>query len=193
MNYLAHLHLSGTSTGLIIGNFIADSVKGSAINSFSDEIKEGIRLHRKIDTFTDTHPIVEESKQRLREKYKKYASVIVDVFYDHYLASNWIDYSTESLDEYTKNIYSIIEEHKSALPLKSQMFSEYMLKYNILSAYAELDGIERVLRGMSTRTRFISNMENAIFDLKESYPLYENEFKRFYPDLKQFVNTQIDI
>ena len=68
-----------------------------------------------------------------------------------------------------------------------------MLKYNILSAYAELDGIERVLRGMSTRTRFISNMENAIFDLKESYPLYENEFKRFYPDLKQFVNTQIDI
>jgi acyl carrier protein phosphodiesterase len=193
MNYLAHLHLSGTSTGLIIGNFIADSVKGSAINSFSDEIKEGIRLHRNIDTFTDTHPIVEESKQRLREKYKKYASVIVDVFYDHYLASNWIDYSTESLDEYTKNIYSIIEEHKSVLPLKSKMFTEYMLKYNILSAYADLDGIDRVLTGMSKRTRFISNMEHAIFDLKESYPLYENEFKRFYPDLKQFVNTQIEI
>ena len=73
MNFLSHLHLSGDSEGLIIGNYIADSVKGSAYNMFSNEIQKGILLHRKIDTFTDNHPTVEQSKKRLREKYKKYS------------------------------------------------------------------------------------------------------------------------
>ena len=68
MNFLSHLYLSGESEGLLIGNFIADSLKGSAFNTFSPEIQKGILLHRKIDTYTDSHPIVDESKKRLREK-----------------------------------------------------------------------------------------------------------------------------
>ena len=111
MNFLSHLFLSGNSEGLIIGNYIADSVKGSAFNIFPEEIQKGIILHRKIDTFTDGHEIVELSKQRLRVKYKKYASVIVDIYYDHYLAINWNDYSSENYNEYTQNIYTLIE-HK---------------------------------------------------------------------------------
>src|SRR3989344_3190236 len=193
MNFLSHLYLSGESEGLLIGNFIADSVKGSTFNNFSPEIQKGILLHRKIDTFTDIHPIVEKSKERLRSKYKKYASVIVDIYYDHYLAANWKDYSQESLDQYTKNVYSLIEKHKHIFPLKSQMFTRYMQEYDILSAYAHFEGIERVLQGMSRRASFISNMEYAIHDLKEHYPLFENEFKAFFSELKEFVNTQIEI
>ena len=193
MNFLSHLFLSGESEGLIIGNFIADSVKGQSFNIFSSEIQKGILLHRKIDTYTDSHPIVEESKQRLREKYKKYSSMIVDIYYDHFLASNWNDYSNESLDQYTKNIYSIIENHKHSFPLKSQEFTKYMLKHNILTAYAHLEGIDKVLQGMSKRASFISNMEHAIQDLKEHYPLFEKEFKQFFPELQFFVNTQINI
>ncbi len=83
MNYLAHLYLSGKSEELLIGNFIADSVKGAEIDKFSTEIKAGIVMHRLIDTYTDSHPIVSESKIRLREKYKKYSGVVVDIFYDH--------------------------------------------------------------------------------------------------------------
>lgn len=191
MNFLSHLYLSGESEGLLIGNFIADSVKGSAFNTFSPEIQKGILLHRKIDAYTDSHAIVEESKKRLREKYKKYASVIVDVYYDHYLAANWKDYSDQSLDQYTQKIYSLINQHKHNFPLKSQHFTKYMLEYNILSAYANLDGIERVLHGMSRRASFVSNMEHAIHDLKEHYPLFENEFKEFFPELQRFVNTQL--
>ena len=193
MNFLSHLYLSGDSEGLLIGNFIADSVKGSTFNNFSPEIQKGILLHRKIDSFTDAHPIVDISKDRLRPKYKKYASVIVDIYYDHYLAVNWENYSTESLDQYTKNVYSLIEKHKHTFPLKSQMFTKYMLEYNILSAYAHFEGIKKVLQGMSRRASFVSNMENAIHDLKEHYPLFETEFKEFFPELKKFVNTQIEI
>lgn len=191
MNFLSHLYLSGESEGLLIGNFIADSVKGSVFNNFSPEIQQGILLHRKIDTYTDSHSIVEESKNRLRPKYKKYASVIVDVYYDHYLAANWKDYSTESLDQYTQKIYSLINQHKHNFPLKSQHFTKYMLEYNILSAYANLDGIERVLLGMSRRASFVSNMEHSIHDLKEHYSSFETEFKEFFPDLQRFVNTQL--
>ncbi len=193
MNFLSHLYLSGNSEGLIIGNFIADSVKGNAINDFPEEIRKGIILHRKIDTYTDSHPIVEQSKIRLREKYKKYAGVIVDIYYDHYLAINWSDYSTENFHTYTQNIYALIEQNRQHLPPKSAMFTKYMLEHNILSAYANLEGIEKVLLGMSRRTTFESNMEHAIKDLKEHYNLFENEFKLFFPKLQQFVNLQIQI
>ncbi len=193
MNFLSHLYLSGNSEGLIIGNFIADSVKGNAINDFPEEIRKGIILHRKIDTYTDSHPIVEQSKIRLREKYKKYAGVIVDIYYDHYLAINWSDYSTENFHTYTQNIYALIEQNRQHLPPKSAMFTKYMLEHNILSAYAKLEGIEKVLLGMSRRTTFESNMEHAIKDLKEHYNLFENEFKLFFPKLQQFVNLQIQI
>jgi acyl carrier protein phosphodiesterase len=193
MNFLSHLYLSGDSEGLIIGNFIADSVKGSVLTSFPEEIQKGIILHRKIDTYTDSHPIVEQSKQRLRSKYKKYSSVIVDIYYDHYLAVNWNDYSSEDLHKYIQNIYALIGQNKRHLPPKSVMFTKYMLEHNILSAYARLDGIEKVLQGMSHRATFESNMEHAIHDLKEHYELFENEFKLFFPELRQFVNTQIEI
>ena len=193
MNFLSHLYLSGNSEGLIIGNFIADSVKGSAFNQFPAEIQKGILLHRKIDSFTDSHPIVELSKQRLRGKYGKYASVIVDIYYDHYLAINWNNYSALSLDDYAKSVYSLIQKNEKILPEKSILFTNYMIKYNILCAYAQLEGIERVLQGMAHRAKFESNMEHSIQDLKEHYSLFNNEFNLFFPELQQFVNTQIKI
>lgn len=193
MNFLSHIYLSGNSEGLLIGNFIADSVKGSAFLDFPPEVQKGILLHRKIDTYTDAHQIVELSKVRLREKYKKYASVIVDIYYDHFLAANWGDYSEISLDDYTQKVYRIINQHKHTFPHKSQLFTKYMLEYNILSAYARMEGIERVLQGMSRRATFESGMELAIHDLKEHYELFEKEFKSFFPELQAYVNTEIGI
>jgi acyl carrier protein phosphodiesterase len=193
MNFLSHLYLAGDSEGLIIGNYIADSVKGKALLNFSPEIQKGIVLHRKIDTFTDSHPIVEQSKQRLREKYKKYASVIVDIYYDHYLAINWNTYSHVGLKEFTQNVYQIIKSNHDVLPEKSVDFTKYMLQHDILFAYSKLDGIEKVLIGMAGRASFQSNMEHAINDLREYYQEFDQEFNLFFPELKQFVNTQIEI
>ncbi len=130
-------------------------------------------MHRKIDSFTDSHPIVELSKQRLREKYRKYAPVIVDIYYDHYLAVNWKDYSKIELDVFVENIYSIIKNNHSILPIKSAQFTNYMLEHNILVGYSKLEGIEKVLYGMSRRAKFQSNMEHAINDLKQHFSLFE--------------------
>jgi len=191
MNFLSHLHLSGDSEGLIIGNYIADSVKGSAYNQFSPEIQQGILLHRKIDTFTDTHSIVEQSKQRLREKYRKYAGVIVDIYYYHYLASNWQTYSDIGLQDFSNNIYQLVMKHHGILPEKSQRFTKYMMQYNILPAYSTFNGIEQVLKGMAHRSKFQSTMEHATEDLKEYYSLFEEEFKLFYPELKIYAEEEI--
>ena len=90
MNFLAHIYLSGDDPNIQLGNFIGDFVKGrNLVEQFGHEIAKGIELHRAIDEFTDKHPIVKLSKVRLREKYRHYAPVIVDIFYDHYLAKNW--------------------------------------------------------------------------------------------------------
>jgi acyl carrier protein phosphodiesterase len=193
MNFLSHLFLSGNSEGLIIGNFIADSVKGSDYKNYPEEIQKGILLHRQIDTFTDTHPIVEESKIRLRKKYRKYSSVIIDVYYDHFLARNWDLYSAVSLDAYTKEIYSIIQDNQHFLPEKARHFMQYMIRYNILEAYSRLEGIQRVLEGMANRAKFESNMEHSIHDLQEHYSLFEEEFKKYFPELQKFVNERIGI
>jgi acyl carrier protein phosphodiesterase len=192
MNFLSHLYLAGNSDGLIIGNFIADSVKGSDFNTFSKEIQQGILLHRKIDTFTDAHPVVEQSKQRLREKYRKYAGVIVDIYYDHYLAIDWNTYSPVSLEVFTESIYTLVQNNQAILPVKSVQFTRYMLEHNILYGYSKLEGIERVLKGMARRTTFESNMEHAIHDLREHFSLFENEFKQFFPELQQFVAEEIN-
>ncbi len=193
MNFLAHIYLSGNSEGLIIGNYIADGIKGKQFDFFHAEITKGIILHRKIDTYTDTHAIVEKSKARLRPVYRKYASVIIDILYDHYLAANWKNYSDIPLLEYSKNIYGLIKKHEHILPEKSKLFMQYMIKNDILNAYSNLNGIEKVLKGMAQRTSFESNMNLSIKEIKEYYFLFEEEFYQFFPDIQQYVNQEINI
>jgi acyl carrier protein phosphodiesterase len=188
LNYLAHLFLSGEDQDLLIGNFIADGVKGNKVNDFSPGIIKGIKLHRFIDTFTDTHPIVEESKIRLREKYKKYAGVIVDVFYDHFLAKNWEQFSSTPLIDYTQDVYTVLNRVKSVFPEKIKYMLPFMIKHNWLYAYKEIEGIDKALKGMARRTTFVANMENASIDLRKDYELFENEFVEFFPVLIKHSN-----
>lgn len=187
MNYLAHLYLSGQSEHLIIGNFIADAVRGKQFKNYSDGVREGILLHRHIDSFTDSHEIVEHSKQRLREKYRKYAPIIVDIYYDHFLAVHWDKYSPASLQDYSRAIYRLLQDNLDALPLKSVQFLGYMMRHDILCAYGTLSGVQRVLEGMSYRATFASNMEKATEDLVENYSAFENEFSEFFPLLQKYV------
>ncbi len=98
MNFLAHIYLSGNDTDLIIGNFIADGIKGKKYKKFSPGIQKGILLHREIDTFTDAHPIVRQSTKRLHKNYGHYSGIIVDILYDHFLAKNWSRYSDVPLE-----------------------------------------------------------------------------------------------
>src|ERR1700754_1200458 len=117
MNFLAHLYLSGSDPKIKVGNFIADFVKGKNLHErFENRIAQGIELHREIDHFTDHHSVVQESKNRLRPKYRHYSGVIVDVFYDHFLARNWKTFHTSSLPAFADNAYELMQKNLDVLP-----------------------------------------------------------------------------
>lgn len=192
MNFLAHLYLSGNDEQLMIGNFIADSVKGSAYNSYPEGIRRGILLHRAIDFYSDNHPVFLKSVERLRPGYRKYAGVIVDIFYDHFLAKYWTEYSEKPLEQYASEVHALMLKNVLLMPAKSLMFLRYAMLTNRLVSYGTLNGIGEVLYGMSRRTTFKSNMELAIKDLEGSYPLFEQEFREFFWEAEKFVKDWLN-
>jgi acyl carrier protein phosphodiesterase len=187
MNFLAHLYLSGDSEELMIGNFIADFVKGKPSEQLPEKIAKGIALHRLIDTFTDTHPVVKQSIKRLQPAYHKYAGVIVDIFYDHFLARNWSAFSQESLSAFALKAYTLMNRHKAILPVTMHEMFYFMQQQNWLVSYAKMEGVARVLHGMARRTTFLSNMELAIHDLEKDYIEYGTEFLAYFPLAIEFV------
>lgn len=193
MNFLAHLYLSKNNKNILIGNFIADAVKGKRHADYSKEIQAGILLHREIDNYTDMHQIVRKSKRRLHERYNHYDGVIIDILYDHFLAKNWNDYSEIPLDVYANSVYSFLQENKEKFPDKIQHILPYMIEYNWLVAYASLEGIERILQGMNMRTKGISKMDLAIDDLKLFYTEFENDFTQFFKELEKFTEEKTTI
>lgn len=189
MNFLAHIYLSGENSNLLIGNFIADFVKGkNALELFEGDVKHGIYLHRAIDAFTDVHPVVSISKNRLRPKYRHYAGVIVDVFYDHFLALNWRAYHPEELPIFATRTYRIIEAHSAILPARVNEFFPYMVRGNWLVNYSRIEGIGRALTGMSRRTPYESKMDESVNDLIQYYDSFKDEFETFFPDLQKHVD-----
>lgn len=190
MNFLAHAYLSGNSTKLLVGNFIGDFVKGKQYRNLEEEVAQGVLLHRAIDDFTDQHPVVGQSKAKLREKYRHYAGVIVDMAYDHFLASNWSRYHSQGLLEYTKKVYAIIEDHNPILPGRLETMLHYMKQDNWLYQYATLEGIDQALTGMSRRTKFDSKMDEAVIDIENHYQDLKEEFETFLPDAVKFVKEQ---
>lgn len=191
MNFLAHLFLSENNTNIMIGNFIADHIKGNQFSHFDEEIQQGILLHREIDTFTDAHPIVRKSKRRLHKRYGHYGGVIIDIFYDYFLAKNWIQYSEIPLALFTSAIYKLFQNKSSELPVKSQNFINYMIEYNILYNYQFKNGIAKVLSGMNQRTKGKSQMNLAIEDLELLQSELEDDFTLFFRDLQVFTKTKL--
>jgi len=194
MNFLAHLYLSGNNTNILIGNFIADGIRGNQFKHLPSEIQQGILLHRQIDTYTDAHPIVRKSKRRLHERYGHYDGVIIDLFYDHFLAKNWHQYSEIPLNIYVKSVYTLLQKHVEILPTKIQQFLPHLIAYDWLYNYQFFDGMKAILNGMNRRTQLKSNMNLAIEDLQDLHQEFEEDFTLFFKDLRIFSDQkQIEI
>lgn len=191
MNYLAHIYLSGGDDDLKIGNFIADSVKGKKFISYPEKIQKGIILHRAIDTYTDSHPVVKKSVTRLFKDYSHYSRVIVDILYDHFLAANWKDYSVVPLEQYVSDFYSLLHRYFDVLPKRVQNFLPYMEQENWLFNYATVEGIGKILSQMNIRTGNRSRMNLAVNELNIYYTEFEEEFRIFFKDLQFFANEKI--
>jgi len=187
MNLLAHFYLSGPSEGIRFGNFIGDFVKGRQLEQYQAPVANGIKLHRQIDQFTDTHEVVKASKRRLQPRYRHYAAVIVDIYYDHFLAANWARYSDVPLTDFAKGCYATVAQQQHLLPERAARMFPYMQAGNWLYNYQYLEGIARTLEGMSRRSRFESGIEEATEELQAHYELFAEEFHAFMPQIQQFA------
>jgi acyl carrier protein phosphodiesterase len=191
MNFLAHLKLSGDHEKIMLGNFIADHIRGNKIQHFPPEVINGIMLHRKIDYYTDHHPAFIQTRTRLHKKYHKYAGVIADIFYDHFLARNWDEYSEISLSHFTSYSYGILLRNYTMLPRKTKQLLPFIIMQNWLASYGKLDGLTRTFDMMARRAKNKSNMEFAVDDLQADYDLYKADFERFFPDIAAFCEKEL--
>ncbi len=192
MNFLAHIYLSGDDDEVIIGNFIADGIKGKRYLNYPEGISKGIILHRAIDTFTDAHPIVHQSTAKLHENYGHYSGVIVDILYDHFLAKNWNKYSTQPLDEYVQDFYELLRKNFTSLPARIQRMMPYMIADNWLYNYRTVEGIGKILAQMNVRTNGVASMNEAVTELVEYYDEFETEFTSFFEELRAFCKQKLN-
>lgn len=189
MNFLAHLYLSGTSEGLKIGNFIGDFVKGDKFKNFDAEIQEGIHLHREIDTFTDRHLVNKQVRRVLSKHFRHYSGVVLDLYWDHFLAKNWEQFHDLGLKSFTTASFEILNNNWDTLPGGVKRMLPYMEKDNWLFSYRTVEGITRALNGLSRRTKYESNMDQGGLVLRENYETLEERFYHFMPDLQQHVSS----
>ena len=191
MNFLAHIYLSGNDDLIKIGNFMADGIRGKQYSHLPPNIQKGILLHRAIDTFTDSHPVFRQSTKRLHQNYHHYAGVIVDVFYDHFLAKNWARYSDEKLEDFVGRFYTSLYDNYDILTDKTQQLMPYMIEHNWLVNYQYTEGIARILLRMDQRTKNNSKMQFSIIELKDFYLEFETEFTIFFEDLIAFSKLKL--
>jgi acyl carrier protein phosphodiesterase len=193
MNFLAHTYLSGCNEEIIVGNFMGDYVKGKNYLLFPEQVKKGILIHRDIDSFTDMHMITRVSKQRIADRYSKYAGIIIDIFYDHFLASLWDNYSNLPLSEFVNRTYALLKRNYKVLPAAIQRWFPTFLENNWMMAYTTVDGIELVLERMSENTSLPDHSAYAVEVLREYYSIFKEDFIAFFPMIIEFLEEKYEI
>lgn len=187
MNYLAHLLLSHPDPLLMTGNFIADSVKGDDYKNYETGISQGIIMHRAIDDFTDHHPIVLSLKKIFSGSYDKYSGVLIDVYFDHILANDFSRHSEIQLHDFANDTYDLLGRFNYLFPEGSARFFKYMTKENILFHYSHINGIEKVLKGLTYRIKNRMQLHESI----DLYTANEEEirlaFLEFFNEIKNYI------
>jgi acyl carrier protein phosphodiesterase len=191
VNWLAHVFLSEPNVEFQLGNLLADVVRGPRREAMSAEFVRGAACHKAIDAFTDAHPIVRRSRARIGSEHRRFSGVLVDVFYDYFLARDWQRYSAVALDAYTAAFYSSAGQHRMGLPTDARTMLERIIRYDLLASYARLEGVERALGRISSYLtsrwgkRF--NLDQGVRDLLAHEAEFAADFHEFFPLLQDHV------
>lgn len=189
MNYLAHLYLSDDMPQVMIGNFIADAVKGKQWETYPKEIQYGIKMHRFIDSYTDEHPLTSETKRLLYPTCGKYAGAILDIILDYFIANEWPVLHHQDLLSYTHHFYNTLYQNHHILPTRFKHMLPYMSQKNWLFNYGNLDGLQRSLTNLSKRIKANPGIENAVQVLSNNHLAFSHHHQQFWPELCAAVDV----
>lgn len=183
MNWLAHLYLSEPTSAFRLGNLLPDLVPTSVLAGLSPEFQAGIQCHRRIDAFTDEHPIFRRSIRRIKPPFQRYGGVLVDIFYDHVLAREWSSYAATPLPEFAAEVYASFETHWAQIPTNVRLRLEAMREANLLCSYREMEGITQALARIGARLRRPIDLAASVPVLKHEYDSFRADFAEFFPQL----------
>jgi acyl carrier protein phosphodiesterase len=196
MHFLAHVYLSGNTPSILVGNFIGEIKTITDPSTYVKEIRDGISLHQLIDDYTNGHPAVLRSRKRLNPKYSKYSDTIIDVFYDHFLAANWSEYSDLPLEKFALNAYRTLLEHQAILPYKAKCMLPHMIKGNWLARFTTLGGVNQVINEMDIKSTKLTHIVLALEDLISNYSEFKQDFDEYFPHLMSYIkmaNQQVEV
>ena len=184
MNYLAHLYFAEDSPESRVGNLMADFVRGPVDRQpYDGAVMRGMRSHVAVDRYTDGHEVVRASKALVSPSRRRFAGIIVDVCYDHFLARNWPEFSDEPLSAFIDRTYGSLLEYRGEMPPVLSRVIQHMVKHDWLRGYREASGIARALDGLSMRIRRPNTLAGSVEELEANYGEMEGHFLRFFPDL----------
>ncbi len=193
MNYLAHIYLSGDSDEVKLGNFIGDYVKGNKYQDYPEMVSFGIKMHRSIDSFTDKHPDVRACNQLLKPGFGRYSGIVTDIFFDHFLATNFTEYSAFSLRQFSRQAHAVFLSNFFLLPFRVKQFLPFLIQHKRLESYAQRDTMFHVLEIMSRRTSLPSNSLWATQILDQEYDQFEALFRSFFNEIVNFVESEFGV
>lgn len=191
MNYLAHLHLAANDEGLLVGALLGDFIKGRLETlPLTPAVRDGVRLHRLIDSYTDSHPDVGQSKRRVGSERRRYAGLIIDLLYDHFLAVHWPRFAPQPLGEFTQQSYRLLLAHSPGLPPRLQSILPRMAAEDWLRSYAELENTAFALERIGNRLRRGNPLLGVGAELEAVYAGVEADFLQFFPQLMDYAEVQ---
>ncbi len=187
MNYLAHLYLSSHTDDALVGALLGDFVKVDHYRRYPAPVARAIILHRSIDSFTDAHPLHRASRRRLDARFRHTRGLLVDLFYDHFLAREWDRWANQSLDIFTRRVYTAMQTFDHQLPARLERMLPYMVADNWLASYRDLENVGRALAGLSRRLQAANHLDEGLPELTSHYRELEKDFLAFWPELTAFA------
>lgn len=190
MNFLAHLALAGPDDASRIGNILGDFEKGtpeSIRQRLPDEVVAGIVMHRRIDRFTDDHPVFRETKKLLDPSRLRFAGIIIDIFFDHFLNKNWQQFHPGEVSDFITEIYQLFERHPTWLGEQFGPLLPLLRNENWLASYGTIAGLETTLKRVSNRSPKLFPIREGVDDLRPHYQDFEEQFLAFYPEVRNYA------
>ncbi len=186
MNFLAHALLAGDEPALIVGGVVGDWIKGTLPAGLPDDLARGVALHRAIDCHADAHPAFQLSRTRVSAPRRRYAGVLVDMFYDHLLAREWAGQHRLPLREFCAEVYRLVELRLPDFPASAHGALRMMAREDWLSSYAEVPGLADVLARMSRRARQPNPLLGGEQELLAAADGYAQDFAHWLADAQAY-------
>ncbi|HEY6892918.1 MAG TPA: ACP phosphodiesterase [Rhodanobacteraceae bacterium] len=190
MNVLAHALLASPDAELMLGSVVGDFVRGRIDPSLPPKVRAGIALHRAVDSYTDAHADIAAARALFAPPFRRYAGILLDVWFDHLLARQWARFGEDGLDDFSERVRGLLAVNATFVPERMRGFAAYLEANDLPAAYRDTAMIGQALRGMSRRLKRANPLGEALPVLVALHAPLQRCFESFFPDLRNFADIE---